>query len=275
MNCSPSVRRSDAGRATRRWSRWSSPSRSSAAARWSSILRRTAGPGTSRRRSSSTISATRSPSSPRRMVASRSSCGHRAKRWCTHIGSRRCYCSQKARGPSEVEPLPRFAFRMGPRGTMSNGSGPPLGGHSSCLAPYVLEMGAAALSRAPRCEGAVWMNSLYDVGGMDGFGPAERGARDPVFHEPWEAHMRAVDALMLKKLHAYCVDETRHRIERINPVYYLGSSYYQIWLLRMESLLTEKGYVTEAEGQAEMREVTPETPTSHLESYHHIIPLIR
>ncbi len=67
-------------------------------ARSSSIPRRTAGPGTSRRRSSSTISATRSPLSPRRMVASRSSCGHRAKRWCTPIGSRRCYCSPKARG---------------------------------------------------------------------------------------------------------------------------------------------------------------------------------
>jgi nitrile hydratase len=68
------------------------------------------------------------------------------------------------------------------------------------------------------------MNSLHDVGGIDGFGPVVWEKNEPVFHEPWEAHMRAVDALMTKKLQAYCVDETRHRIERINPVYYLVSA---------------------------------------------------
>ena len=118
------------------------------------------------------------------------------------------------------------------------------------------------------------MNSLHDVGGMDGFGPVEWEENEPVFHEPWEARMRAIDALMTKKLRAYCVDETRHRIERMNPVYYLGSSYYQIWLLRMESLLMEKGYVTEAEMQAKMREITPAPPTSHLAPYRHIMPSI-
>ena len=118
------------------------------------------------------------------------------------------------------------------------------------------------------------MNSLHDVGGIDGFGPVAWEKNEPVFHEPWEAHMRAVDALMTKKLRAYCVDETRHRIERINPVYYLGSSYYQIWLLRMESLLMEKGYVTEEEVQAKMRDITPEPPPSPLEPYRHIMPSI-
>ena len=116
------------------------------------------------------------------------------------------------------------------------------------------------------------MNSLHDVGGIDGFGPVVWEKDEPVFHEPWEAHMRAVDALMTKKVRAYCVDETRHRIERINPVYYLGSSYYQIWLLRMESLLMEKGYFTEEEVRAKMREITPEPPPSHLASYRHIMP---
>jgi len=116
------------------------------------------------------------------------------------------------------------------------------------------------------------MNSLHDVGGIDGFGPVAWEKNEPVFHEPWEARMRAVDALMTKKLRAYCVDETRHRIERINPVYYLGSSYYQIWLLRMESLLMEKGYVTEEEVQAKMREITPDPPPSHLAPYRHIMP---
>jgi len=118
------------------------------------------------------------------------------------------------------------------------------------------------------------MNSLHDVGGIDGFGPVAWEKNEPVFHEQWEAHMRAVDMLMFTKLHAYCVDEARHRIERMNPVYYLGSSYYQIWLLRMEALLMEKGYVTEEEVQAKMRAITPEPPTSHLAPYRHIMPSI-
>jgi nitrile hydratase len=63
------------------------------------------------------------------------------------------------------------------------------------------------------------MNSLHDVGGMDGIGPVKWENNEPVFHEHWEAHMRAIDALMTKKLRAYVVDETRHRIERMNPVY--------------------------------------------------------
>jgi nitrile hydratase beta subunit len=118
------------------------------------------------------------------------------------------------------------------------------------------------------------MNSMHDVGGIDGFGPVEWEANEPVFHEPWEARMRAVDALLTKKIKAYFVDETRHRIERMNPIYYLGSSYYQIWLLRMESLLIEKNYVTEEEIRAKMAEITPEPPKSHLEPFRNIMPYI-
>ena len=33
------------------------------------------------------------------------------------------------------------------------------------------------------------MNGIHDMGGMDGFGPIEREAKEPVFHELWEARM--------------------------------------------------------------------------------------
>lgn len=91
------------------------------------------------------------------------------------------------------------------------------------------------------------MNSIHDVGGMDGFGPIEREENEPVFHEPWEGRMRAMHMLMSKKHRLYHIDESRHTIERMNPIYYLGSTYYQIWLLRMETLFIERGVLTEEE----------------------------
>ncbi len=110
------------------------------------------------------------------------------------------------------------------------------------------------------------MNSMHDVGGSDGFGPIPIEPHEPVFHEDWEARMRAIDALVTRR-GIYNVDETRHAIERINPVYYLGSSYYQIWLLRMEALLIEKGVLTKEELEGRMKELTPDPPVSHLQPF--------
>ncbi len=31
------------------------------------------------------------------------------------------------------------------------------------------------------------MDGVHDMGGMDGFGPVQPEADEPVFHEPWEA----------------------------------------------------------------------------------------
>ena len=30
------------------------------------------------------------------------------------------------------------------------------------------------------------MNGVHDLGGMDGFGPVDVEANEPVFHQPWE-----------------------------------------------------------------------------------------
>lgn len=115
---------------------------------------------------------------------------------------------------------------------------------------------------------------MHDVGGTDGLGPIKIEENEPVFHKEWEARMRGVDALVTKKLRLYNVDETRHAIERMNPIYYLGSSYYQIWLLRMEALLIEKGVVTKEEILGKMKELYPSHPPSHLEPYRELVPYI-
>ncbi|MFN8532611.1 MAG: nitrile hydratase subunit beta [Dehalococcoidia bacterium] len=90
------------------------------------------------------------------------------------------------------------------------------------------------------------MNSVHDLGGMDGFGPVEREEDEPAFHADWERIIRAMSAATrAQKL--YNLDEFRHSIERMNPAYYLGSSYYEHWLDGMCRLLTEKGVIDAAE----------------------------
>jgi len=90
------------------------------------------------------------------------------------------------------------------------------------------------------------MNGVHDLGGMDGFGAVEMEADEPVFHHAWE---RAVFGLVvatsggpLRNIHSF-----RHAIERMDPVHYLASSYYERWLTALATLLVEKGFVTRAQ----------------------------
>lgn len=118
------------------------------------------------------------------------------------------------------------------------------------------------------------MNGIYDVGGMDGFGPVQIEKNEPVFHEPWEGRMRAINTLVSRKCRIFNIDESRYAIERMNPVYYLGSNYYQIWLLRMEKLLIEKGVLNEEEIEEKMAQLSPVPVKSHMEPYRKLMPVI-
>jgi nitrile hydratase len=77
---------------------------------------------------------------------------------------------------------------------------------------------------------------------MQGFGPVEREAAEPVFHAAWEAAvlamMRAAGSRGL-----FNIDEFRHGIERMPPAHYLRASYYEKWLDGITRLLVEKGVV--------------------------------
>jgi nitrile hydratase subunit beta len=89
------------------------------------------------------------------------------------------------------------------------------------------------------------MNGIHDMGGMDGFGLVVREENEPVFHAQWEARAFAIASALLRAGIAN-VDEFRHAIERIAPVRYLASSYYERWMRAVETLLVEKGAVTRA-----------------------------
>ncbi|WP_020178827.1 nitrile hydratase subunit beta [Methylopila sp. M107] len=93
------------------------------------------------------------------------------------------------------------------------------------------------------------MNGAQDLGGRGGFGPVEPEADEPVFHADWERRVLALNVAM-GATGAWTIDAFRHARERMTPAKYLASSYYEIWLHGLETLLVERGLATVAELEA-------------------------
>ena len=89
------------------------------------------------------------------------------------------------------------------------------------------------------------MNGIHDLGGMTCFGPIQREEDEPIFHADWERRVFGMNMAAL----AYVgpVDRARHAIERMDPVEYLSTTYYEHWLTGLETLMKELGYVTSEE----------------------------
>lgn len=90
------------------------------------------------------------------------------------------------------------------------------------------------------------MNGVHDMGGMHGMGPVTAEADEPVFHEPWEARVFALNRAT-GALEKWNIDTGRHARERIPPADYLRMSYYEKWLTGLVMLLEESGLVSPAE----------------------------
>jgi nitrile hydratase len=60
------------------------------------------------------------------------------------------------------------------------------------------------------------------------------------FKADWEARVYALNAV-LRRRGVYNGDQMRDAIERIPPQRYLAASYYERWLLAIETLLAERG----------------------------------
>jgi nitrile hydratase len=89
------------------------------------------------------------------------------------------------------------------------------------------------------------MNGVHDMGGMTCFGPIRREEHEPVFHSPWERRVFAMTMLAMGQVDT--LDAFRHAIERMDPLHYLSSSYYEHWLAALETLAAEKGVLTQEE----------------------------
>jgi len=86
------------------------------------------------------------------------------------------------------------------------------------------------------------MDGVHDMGGMDGFGKAEREKDEPVFHAPWEGRVLAMEAAM-GCAGAWRIEHLRFAQEKLPPLTYLSVSYYHRWALGIEINAVEKGLV--------------------------------
>ncbi|BAT59947.1 low-molecular weight cobalt-containing nitrile hydratase subunit beta [Variibacter gotjawalensis] len=103
------------------------------------------------------------------------------------------------------------------------------------------------------------MNGVHDMGGMDGFGKVVAEDNEPMFHEEWEGRVLAM-VRALGASGAFNIDTSRFYRETLPPHVYLSSSYYKKWLLGLEALMIDKGYL----GADEVREGKPLRPAKDL-----------
>jgi nitrile hydratase beta subunit len=83
----------------------------------------------------------------------------------------------------------------------------------------------------------------HDLGGAKGFGPVEVEREEPVFHAEWERRAFGITGTFMAS-GAANTSEFRHAIERMDPDWYLDSTYYEHWLTGLATLLVEKGVVS-------------------------------
>ena len=96
------------------------------------------------------------------------------------------------------------------------------------------------------------MNGIHDLGGMHGLGPINPERDEPVFHAEWEKRAFAITvACGFGGL--WNIDMARYARESLHPALYLESTYYEKWLLGLQSLLVERGVLSESEIDRRMR----------------------
>ena len=90
------------------------------------------------------------------------------------------------------------------------------------------------------------MNGVHDMGGMHGMGPIQYESNEPVFHEPWEARVFALNRAA-RAWGKWTTDASRHAVELIPAPEYLRMSYYEQRLHALIELMVKSGLVTRAE----------------------------
>ncbi|HUP87620.1 MAG TPA: nitrile hydratase subunit beta [Acidimicrobiales bacterium] len=86
------------------------------------------------------------------------------------------------------------------------------------------------------------MDGIHDLGGREGFGPVMAERSEPVFHHEWER--RAWGLTMGTFVMGLSNGgQFRHGIERMDPVHYLTSRYYEHWVTGVATRLVETGKV--------------------------------
>ena len=105
------------------------------------------------------------------------------------------------------------------------------------------------------------MNSIADMGGLDGFGPINPEQNEPVFHAEWERRCFGM-FLTSAAVVGYTVDEFRHGMESIEPLHYLSATYYEHWLGAYERVFAQKGIISPEELEARVAKLKKEQQTN-------------
>ena len=110
------------------------------------------------------------------------------------------------------------------------------------------------------------MDGVHDMGGMHGFGEIEREEEEPLFHEPWEGRVLGI----CRGTPVPIPGGMRNNIERLDPAFYLSSSYYEKWLHARIKGLIDAGAISEAELETEIARYreNPERPIPKSEEEH-------
>jgi len=93
------------------------------------------------------------------------------------------------------------------------------------------------------------VNTVHDMGGMDGFGPIVREENEPVFHADWERRMFALSFGISASV-GTDDDHFRREVESIPPVTYLKSSYYELWYRACHAILARHGVLDAGKSNA-------------------------
>jgi len=97
------------------------------------------------------------------------------------------------------------------------------------------------------------MNGVHDMGGMQNMGKVSLEKNEPVFHQPWEGRVYALNRAAAAG-GKWNLDASRHEIELIPPAEYLRMSYYERWHARLVELLIKRQMVTRGEIQSGQRD---------------------
>ena len=90
------------------------------------------------------------------------------------------------------------------------------------------------------------MNSVHDMGGMQGFGPIRPEKNEPVFHARWEGRISAIWSA-LGTWRKWNTDFGRQTREYLPPAEYLALNYHQLRYAQVVELLAISGMATRAE----------------------------
>lgn len=97
------------------------------------------------------------------------------------------------------------------------------------------------------------METIADMGGVQGWGRAPVPVDEPVFAESWEGRAFALTLLSMGRVSGRNLDAFRHALERLPREDYLEDGYYGRWLNAAELMLTDSAILAPGAVNARVR----------------------